>query len=271
MPEHADRYTHGHHASVLRSHAWRTAQNSAGFLLPRLHPGDELLDVGCGPGTISADIAEFVAPGRVTGIDLADEVITIARETNAPRGLDNLHFAVDDVYGLSFADASFDVVFAHQVLQHLGDPVSALREMGRVLRPGGLLAVRDADFEAFVWYPEDDRLTRWLELYHEVTHRNNAEADAGRHLVAWVRDAGFSSVEASSSNWTFHTPAERAWWGGLWADRVRESAFATQALEYELSTTVELDAISAAFRSWSEAEDGVFIVVHGEVLATPDR
>jgi ubiquinone/menaquinone biosynthesis C-methylase UbiE len=271
MPEQADRYTHGHHASVLRSHSWRTAQNSAGFLLPRLHAGDDLLDVGCGPGTISADLAALVAPGYVTGIDLVDEVIITARETNAPRGLANLRFAVDDVYQLSFDDASFDVVYAHQVLQHLGDPVGALREMGRVLRPGGLLAVRDADFGAFVWYPDDERLTRWLELYHQLTGRNNADADAGRHLIAWVREAGFSSVEASSSNWTFHTPSERAWWGGLWAERVRESAFAAQALEYGLTTTDELDAISAAFRSWSEADDGVFIVVHGEVLATRER
>jgi ubiquinone/menaquinone biosynthesis C-methylase UbiE len=151
--------------------------------LPRLRRGDTVLDVGCGPGTITADLATLVAPGLVTGIDLSAEVIELAsRET---QGLHDgsLRFAVDDVYDLSFKDATFDVVFAHQILQHLSSPVDALVEMRRVLRDGGLLAVRDADYGAFAWFPADDRLSRWIELYHQITRANRAEADAGRHGV----------------------------------------------------------------------------------------
>ena len=113
MPTPSDRYSHGHHESVLRSHTWRTAENSAGFLLPHLLQGQSVLDVGCGPGTISADLARLVAPGGVTGIDLAPEVVEVARQS--AEGIDgvDLAFQVGDVYQLSFDDSSFDVVYAH--------------------------------------------------------------------------------------------------------------------------------------------------------------
>jgi len=170
------------------------------------------------------------------------------------------------VYDLQF-EAAFDVVHAHQVLQHLADPVTALAQMGRVLRPAGILAVRDSDYAAFAWAPADSRLDRWLELYHQVTARNGAEADAGRHLLGWVLAAGFGEVEAGSSTWTFADPASRAWWGGLWADRVTLSAFADQAVAYGLADRAELAGIGEAWRSWATRPDGFFAVLHAEVLA----
>ena len=259
-----DRYTHGHHESVLRSHRWRTAENSAAFLLPSLRPGLSILDVGCGPGTITADLARRVAPATVIGIDRAAEVVASAV---AEHRAENLTFEVGDVYRLGYADQSFDVVHAHQVLTHLTDPVGALVEMRRVTREGGVVAVRDADFAAFAWFPSDERLTRWMDMYHRVTERNGALADAGRRLVSWARAAGFSDVTASSSNWTFHTADERAWWGGLWADRTLESEMARQALEYGVATATDLAEYAEAFRDWAAAEDGVFFALSGEVLA----
>ncbi len=267
-----DVYTHGHHASVLRSHTWRTAENSAGYLLPHLRPGLDLLDVGCGPGTITLDLARRVAPGRVLGIDVAAEVIEQAAQTaqaaearTAAAG--RVEFAVGDAYHLDVPDESFDVVHAHQVLQHLTDPVAAVVEAARVLRPGGLLAVRDSDYAGFFWAPADPRLDRWLELYHQLTARNGAEADAGRNLPAWVRAGGFRDVTVSSSTWTFADPDGRAWWGGLWADRVRQSSYASQAIEYGLSDEAELAAIEAGWRNWIDQPDGIFVVPSVEVLA----
>ncbi len=264
-----DRYTHGHHESVLRSHQWRTATNSAGYLLPHLASGLSLLDVGCGPGTITADFARLVDPAPVTGVDLSTGVIELARAATAERGLDNLSFATDDVYALSFNDATFDVVHAHQVLQHLSDPVTALREMRRVLRPQGRLAVRDADYGAFSWYPTNPALEHWMQLYHQVTKINGAEADGGRHLVGWVRAAGFVELEVTSTNWTYQRPDARHWWGSLWADRVRQSSFALQALESDLATAEELEAMASAFLDWANDEDAIFLVPSVEVLARP--
>src|SRR5262249_32251942 len=211
-------YTHGHHESVLRSHTWRTAENSAAYLLPELRSGFALLDVGCGPGTITVDLARHVAPGRCIGIDRASEVIEQARAHAAEKGA-AVEFSSADIHALPFADASFDVVHAHQVLQHLVDPVRALRELRRVLKPGGLLAARDSDYSCFSWAPLDARLERWLSLYRAVCRRNQAEPDAGRFLKGWALRAGFESITTSSSTWTYADPDSCAWWGRLWADR----------------------------------------------------
>jgi ubiquinone/menaquinone biosynthesis C-methylase UbiE len=262
-----ERYTHGHHESVLRSHRWRTAENSAAFLLSSLEPGTRLLDVGCGPGTVTADLARRVPDGSVLGVDRSADVVERARQEFASPGPGNLGFAVADAYALGFADGSFDVVFSHQMLQHLARPADAVAEMRRVLRPGGLLAVRDADYGAFAWWPADPMLDRWMALYHDVTRRNGAEADGGRHLKAWVRAGGFAELRVSSSTWTMESPEECRWWGGLWADRVLASDFAQQALEYGLATRPELDAIAEAFQRWAVDPDAVFVVPHVEVLA----
>jgi SAM-dependent methyltransferase len=256
-------YTHGHEEPVLRSHRWRTAANSAAYVLGDLRPGMDLLDVGCGPGTISADLASLVAPGRVVGVDREPEVVDEARKAAGA----TVEFQTGDVYRLAHPDSTFDVVHAHQVIQHLVDPVAALTEMRRVLRPGGLLAVRDADYGAFLWQPGDPRLDRWREMYSAVCARNGADADSGRRLPEWVRAAGYSRLQVSSSNWTFADADSRSWWATTWADRTVGSSFAGQALEYGLTDRKELESIAAGWREWGRSPDGLFIVVHIEVRA----
>ncbi|WP_326653684.1 class I SAM-dependent methyltransferase [Streptomyces sp. NBC_01750] len=259
-------YTHGHHESVLRSHRWRTATNSAAYLIGELHPGLDLLDVGCGPGTITADLAELVAPGRVTAVDAAEDVLRQARETAVERGLDHVGFAVADVHALDFPDDSFDVVHAHQVLQHVGDPVQALREMRRVCRPGGIVAARDSDYGAFTWFPEVPALDGWQSLYQRVARANGGEPDAGRRLLSWARAAGFSDITATAATWCFATPEERAWWSGLWADRTTASVYAKLAVDGGHASAEQLAAVSDAWREWGGEDDAWFMVPHGEVL-----
>lgn len=258
-----DVYTHGHHDSVLRSHRWRTAANSAAYLLPHLRAGQDLLDVGCGPGTITADLAAAVAPGRVVGVDRATEVLDEARQA-AP----GIELRVADVYALDLPDDSFDVTHAHQVLQHLTDPVAALVEMRRVTRPGGLVAARDADYATFRWWPDVPGLHGWLALYHAVARSNGAEPDAGRRLLAWSHAAGFDDVSATASVWCFATPEDRAWWSTSWAERVTSSAFAVQATDRGLATADDLRRIADAWLEWGAHPDGWLTLVHGEVLAT---
>lgn len=265
----SESYTHGHHESVLRSHRWRTAENSAAFLLPHLRPDMALLDVGCGPATVTADLADRLPGGSVVGVDASAKVLDAARDLVRERGLDNLTFETANAYELPFDDDAFDVVYAHQLLQHLSDPVAALVEMRRVAKPGGIVAVRDADYQAMAWYPSSEGLTEWNTLYHEVTQAYGYEADAGRRLLSWVRDAGFdpAGIAPSASTWCYATPEDRTWWGGLWAQRCVESNFAVQAKESELADDVGLEQLAQDWLRWASEPDGWFAVLNGEVLA----
>lgn len=258
-----DAYTHGHHESVLRSHRWRTAQNSAAYLLPHLTPGMSVLDVGSGPGTITADLAALVAPGRVVGLDASADVVAQASADHASPGLS---FVVGDAYSLDAADGEFDVVHAHQVLQHVTRPVEMLRELGRVAGPDGLVAARDVDYEGVIWYPRLPALDEWLALYL-ATHRSvSGEPAAGRRLKSWALEAGLADVRATASLWLFETPEDRAWWGGMWADRVLHSSFADSARAIGADEAL-LQRISEGWREWAAARDGWLLMPHGEILA----
>jgi len=265
----SDTYTHGHHDSVMRSHRWRTAENSAAYLLSSLKPGMSLLDVGCGPGTITADLARRVDPGSVLGIDREGAPLVEARKTGS--GLSNLRFAQGDVYALEVERGSLDIVHAHQVLQHLPDPVAALVELRLVCRPGGRVAARDVDYSTMTWFPHDPVLDRWQELYQAVARADGGEPNAGCRLLAWAHAAGFDDVRASASVWCFATPVERDWWADLWADRVTQSRFADRALAAGHATGDELAAIAAAFRRWAVDPDGWVAMIHGEILCTTPR
>jgi 2-polyprenyl-3-methyl-5-hydroxy-6-metoxy-1,4-benzoquinol methylase len=265
----SETYTHGHAESVLRSHTGRTVDNSAAYLAGHLRPGLDVLDVGCGPGTITVDLAQRVAPGHVVGIEPVPEPLEKARATAAQAGVENVTFVIGDVYDLDASDNMFDVVHAHQVLQHLGDPVAALREMLRVCRPSGLIAARDADYEAMTWYPADPRLDRWLQIYRAVARGNGAEPDAGRRLLAWAHAAGAADATSGASVWCYASPGDRAWWGGMWAERIVSSAIARQAIDGAHTDADELSEIAIAWREWAARHDGWFAVLHGEILCHP--
>ena len=263
-----DTYTHGHHESVLRSHQWRSAANSAAYLLPHLAPGMSLLDIGCGPGTITLDLAEVVSPGRVVGFDVVADPLDAARVNAEARGDATTEFGIGDVYDLDLPDDSVDVVHAHQVLQHLSDPVAALREMRRVCRPGGLVAVRDADYAAMTWWPATPELDRWLALYRAAATANGGEPDAGRRLLSWALAAGFEAdaVAPSAGTWCYATSADRAWWAGTWAERTTRTVLAEQLVAAGLADQAELDGIGAAWLRWAELPDAWFIVPNGELI-----
>jgi ubiquinone/menaquinone biosynthesis C-methylase UbiE len=266
-------YTHGHHASVLRSHSWRTALNSAAYLLPHLTPGMKILDIGCGPGTITVDLANYVPQGHITGLERVGDVLTQARALAKEKGVTNIDFVEGDANALDYPDGTFDVVVCHQVLQHVQDPVGILKEMKRVAKIGGFVAARESDYGSFVWYPDVDGMEDWRSLYRKVAMANGGEPNAGRMLHAWARKAGFlvGDIKSSSSTWCYSTREEIAWWSGLWAERTVTSAFAKTAIDGKIATNADLEKIAEVWGKWGEQEDAWFSVLHGEVICRNEK
>lgn len=261
-----EHYTHGHHESVLRSHSWRTVENSAAYLVRDLVPGATVLDVGCGPGTITIDIAARVAPARVVGMDASAEVVAKATALAAEHDVQNVEFVVGNAYELDYEDGTFDIVHAHQVLQHVSNPVALLREFRRVRTADGVVAARDVDYGGCFWYPDSEGLTNWLVLLRAAQKGNEGEPDAGRRLKAWAMAAGFTDVVSTASVWAFNSEADREWWGSLWETRMLQSALAVDAIATGLATQDDLIDISRAWRDWVNESEGWFAMPHGEVL-----
>ena len=152
------------------------------------------------------------------------------------------------------------------MLQHLRDPVRALLEMRRVARPGGVVAVRDADYGAMTWHPGNDGMDAWRSLYRRIARSLGAQPDAGRRLLGWAQQAGFADVVPTASVWCYASPEDRQWWGALQADRITKSTIAVRARAAGLADEAELAALADSWRAWSTADDGWFVIVHGEVL-----
>lgn len=266
MTDNKAAYTHGHHSSVLRSHNNRTVENSAGYFSDEIIAGRSLLDVGSGPGTITADFAKRLAPGRVTAVEATASALDLTRSEVNRHDLTNVNFEVGDVHALNFSDDSFDIVHAHQVLQHLGDPVQALREMRRVCKPDGIVAARDGDYAGFIWYPTLPELDEWMKWYQKAARANDGEPNAGRYLLSWAQQAGFADITSTSSTWCLSTPESRSWWGSMWADRILESKIADQLRDDGIATQAGLERVSKAWQDWSAEKDGWMSIVHGEIV-----
>jgi hypothetical protein len=138
--------------------------------------------------------------------------------------------------------------------------------MRRVCRPGGLVAARDADYGGMFWYPEEPGLREWNDLYRRVARELGGEPDAGRRMLAWAQAAGFTAIEATAGSWCYASPADRAWWGSSWAERLTESPFGDRAVEHGLATRQDLARLAGGWRRWAASDDGWFLIPHGEIL-----
>jgi ubiquinone/menaquinone biosynthesis C-methylase UbiE len=175
--------------------ATRKAAQFVPFLLPHLRAGMSVLDCGCGTGSMTLDLARRVAPGRVAGVDVDEAQLAVASASARELALEGVEFTPGSVYELPFADATFDVVVANTVLFHLSDPVRALTEMRRVLRPGGIAAVSDDDLSTVVYSPELPELGRLRDVLIKALRRSGASPSYSRHLRALMRQAGFEHTE----------------------------------------------------------------------------
>ncbi len=232
------------------AHARRTAEKNAAFFLPHLNPGMALLDAGCGPGSITLGLAEAVAPGEVIGVDISSSSLESAAKLATERGITNVRFEEHPIYALPFEAGSFDAVFVHAVLQHLDEPEKALSELFRVMKPGAVIGLADADFDGAIIWPEDPLLGRSTEIMSGI--RLSGDPRIGKRLRALLAGTGFvnavGSVVASAEGDAMAVAMN----GGFWANYYAQEPFIAYAEALGISTTVEMLAVSEAWKRWGQ-------------------
>lgn len=262
----AESYSHYANSAFEAELALRTAAKEAAFFLPMLRAGMRVLDLGCGPGSITLGFAQAVDPGEAVGVDLQPSEIEQAHALGAVRGVKNARFAVADVYRLPFPDGSFDAVFAHAVLMHLREPLRALAEVRRVLRSGGIAGVRDSDWGGRIHAPMTPLLEQWYAITVRVRQRNGGDPFMGRNHRRLLLDAGFVRAEASVSvaSWTAGTPEATRRCASFLNAQLHGFAQTALAESWMDQTTVE--AVSAEIDAWAERPDALYVEMMCEAL-----
>jgi SAM-dependent methyltransferase len=257
-------YTPGYGQTAVAFMAGRRAETHAAFVLDRLRPGMAVLDCGCGPGTITVGLARRVAPGSVVGVDLAEGQVAIARDAAARAGVGNVTFLAADAGALPFPAASFDAVLAHALLEHLPQPGRALRELRRVLRPGGLVGLTSPDWGGFLLAPPDEEVDRALSLYQRLQVERGGDVHVGRRLGSLLGAAGFERVRLSAR---YECYEDRARIAGYLASRIEESERLDASVARGLAAPGEPAALAAALRRWSAEPAGLFAQAWVQALA----
>ncbi len=246
--------------------ASRTAENHAAFFLPYLQPGMNLLDCGCGPGTITAGLARIVAPGQTVGIDIAASQLDLARQLAAGQAMPPIRFETASVYDLPFADQTFDAVFSHALIEHLREPLAALREMYRVLKPGGVVGIRSIDKDGQLLAPPDPLPHRFWEIGRKMLALNGANVQSGKHLRAYLRQAGFVRIQAAASYDVHSSPAAIQQWAETAVGLLEEVNFLQQFLAAGAVARSELEEFRRAWLAWGQHPDAFFADAYGEAV-----
>lgn len=266
MTKNRERYTMGYGPAATAIMAVRTAQSHAAFFLQHLKPGMSLLDCGCGPGTITLGFAEIVAPGQVVGTEIEVSQVALARENAARHKVSNARFEVADIYELPFEDASFDAVFISAVMGNLREPVRGLREAYRVLKPGGVIGIKEFDHGGDLLYPSEPALEKYGELYCRLRRENGHDPESGRKIGTFLLDAGFSDLTMSACYEVFVAPsALRAFaevsvglLSDSWGDAFKSHGWATSETIREMSD---------AWRRFAELPGAIFAATWCEAVA----
>jgi ubiquinone/menaquinone biosynthesis C-methylase UbiE len=181
---------------------------AAAFAPLKLRAGLRVLDVGCGTGDYLRIMAPLVAPGPAVGVDLSATLIASARRRADP-GQAHVSFQIGDACGLPFADAAFDRVVANQILLHLAEPWRAVREMRRVLGPGGVLSIGEWDWDSMCLALTDRELGR--RFTHLLCDRMSNGLIA-RELHWQLLRCGFTHVTVTPRLWLYREPGAIQQW-----------------------------------------------------------
>lgn len=243
-------YTPGYSDGATALMARRTLASHGAFLWPYLRPGTDVLDIGCGPGSITLGIAAAVAPGAVIGVDRETAQLEVARLAADALGVSNATFEQGSVYELPYVDPSFDLVVGHALFEHLRAPAEALAEIRRVLRPDGHVALRSPDWGGFVIGPTGDDVDEAIAAYRSLQQRNGGDVFVGRKLGSLLRAAGFQGVTVTASYEIYADPQ-----------------LIGEYLAQQLDTDGEANN-AAALRVWMRDPDALFAQAWFEATAT---
>ncbi len=261
---HAPTYTMGYSEEFQKLLQRRNAANSAAHLLPQLEPGLRVLDLGCGPGTISIGLAEAVEPGELHGIDLEESQIEMARAAASAGGWNNAVFRTGDATDLPYEDDSFDIVHCHAVLMHVPDTRAVLAEAMRVLKPGGLLSAREMIGESSFSEPALGVLGDVWAAFQNLLAANGGHPQMGKELKGALLEAGFSDIRAGGSFEIFATAGDVAFFhafAGGWffgADTVEA------ATKHGLATRAQFDDWRRALDEWKDSPGAVSALAWGD-------
>ncbi len=195
---HAVEYVHGYSA---REH--ERLHDQAHTLTDLLHEGtfypagSMVLEAGCGVGAQTMILARNSPKASFTSIDLSDASLEKARAAVMGAGVGNVTFVKADIHALPFQDESFDHIFLCFVLEHLPEPLAALRAIRRVLRPGGSITVIEGDHGSTFFHPHSEAAKRTIECLVAIQAKGKGNAMIGRQLFPLLREAGFDRVDVA--------------------------------------------------------------------------
>lgn len=244
-----------------------TAQANAAYLLPHLKPGLRVLDVGCGPGTISVGLSKAVEPGELHGIDMEPSQIDMARAVASSSGCENAKFSVADATSLPFEDEFFDVAHCHDVLMHIPNTQAALAEMKRVLKTGGILACREFISGSSFTHPEFGFLGKARDMFADVLAADDGHPQMGKEMKGHIVEAGFLNVRMTASFETYSDPDEIAFMHAFANQWLLSPGITEAAVKYGAATSELFDGIRAASDRWKNHPAAFSAVAYGEVIA----
>jgi ubiquinone/menaquinone biosynthesis C-methylase UbiE len=159
-----------------------------------LKDGMQILDVGCGTGTITCAIAESFPNAHIQGIDPSHNLLNKARQLQKEQQLELLEFIQGNAYSLNLANASIDFVYGRLLFQHLSEPSKALKEIARVLKPGGKVCLVDVADGWFTLNPEPPAFTELRERLGTIQASQGGDSQVGYKLGTYLAEAGFSQI-----------------------------------------------------------------------------